>query len=157
MSEFYVAAAGAAAALAGLVIVALSVNVKEVIDIPGMSTRAAAAISLLVAATVISLASLVEQPPFWTGVEIVVSGAVALTFAIISMAKLAKQRADWMALWSALFRTGIAAIPALLFILGGVLVLIGIEGVGAVVALGTILAIVVAVINAWVVLIEIRR
>jgi modulator of FtsH protease len=157
VNEFYVAAAGASAALAGLVIVALSVSVKQVINIPGMSTRSAASISLLVAATVISLASLVEQAPIWTGIEIVAAGIVTLIFAIDSMVRLAKVREEGMALWSALFRTGIAAVPALLFILGGVLVLLGIKGVGGVLALGTILAIVVAVINTWVVLIEIRR
>lgn len=157
MSEFYVAAAGASAALAGLVIVALSVSVKEVIDIPGMSTRAAASISLLVGATVISLAALVEQAPIWTSLEIMLAGVVTAIFAVASMVRLAKVRPSTMSLWSALFRTGMALLPAVLFILGGVLVLAGIEGVGAVIALGTILAIVVAVINTWVVLIEIRR
>jgi hypothetical protein len=39
-SEFFVATAGAAAALAGLIIVALSVNIQTILNIPGMTSRA---------------------------------------------------------------------------------------------------------------------
>ena len=42
-SEFAVAAAGATAALAGLVIVGISVNIKEILAFPGLTARAAAA------------------------------------------------------------------------------------------------------------------
>jgi hypothetical protein len=40
--EFFVATAGAAAVLAGLIGVAMSVNIKTILNIPRMASRAAA-------------------------------------------------------------------------------------------------------------------
>jgi hypothetical protein len=47
-SEFFVATAGAAAALAGLIIVAMSVNIQTILNIPSMTSRAAATIASLI-------------------------------------------------------------------------------------------------------------
>ena len=155
-TDFFVATAGASAALAGLVIVALSVSVDRVIAIPGMSSRAAAAIGLLVAATVIALAGLIDQPDAWFGVETIVIGLGALWFAVNSMIRVLGARAG-SSVPSALLRTGIAVIPALLFTIAGVLVLIQGSGAAVILGLGAILAIIVAVIDTWVVLVEIKR
>lgn len=156
MNEFYVAAAGACAALAGLVIVALSVSVKEVIDIPGMASRAGASIALLIGATVIALGSLVDQPAGWTGTETLIAGAACLVLAVISMVALGRSPHPG-SLPSKLFRTGIAIAPALLFMAAGVLIFGENVWAGALIGLGTILAIIIAVLDTWVVLIEIRR
>lgn len=53
------ALAAASAALAGLIMVVLSVNVREVLAYPGVSARAAAALALLVLTLVCSLLGLV--------------------------------------------------------------------------------------------------
>jgi hypothetical protein len=50
--EFLVATAGAAAALAGLIIVAMSVHIKTILNIPGMTFRAAAPIASLILSVV---------------------------------------------------------------------------------------------------------
>ena len=60
-SEFFVAAAGAAAALAGLIIVAMSVSIDDVVKIPGMTSRAATAIAMLVLVTAVALAGLIPS------------------------------------------------------------------------------------------------
>jgi modulator of FtsH protease len=155
-TDFFVATAGASAALAGLVIVALSVSVDRVIAIPGMSSRAAAAIGLLVAATVIALAGLIDQPDAWFGVETIVAGLAALWLAVDSMVRVVRARAG-ASLTSALLRTGIAVVPALLFAIAGVAVLVGGAAASVILGLGSILAIIVAVIDTWVVLVEIKR
>ncbi len=155
MSEFYVAATGAAAALAGLVIVAMSVNVDKVVKFPALVSRAAASIAILIAATVSCLAALVEQAGLWTGLEIIVAGAIALILALVSVRSMLLHRGG-ATLASALLRTLIAAIPALIFVIAGVLVLFGIDA-GPLLAIGTMLAIAVAVVNTWVLLVEIRR
>ena len=156
-SEFFVATAGASAALAGLIIVAMSVNVELMITIAGMTSRAASAIALLVLGTVVSLVGLIpHQPAVAVGVEIGILGMGGLGFAIDSMVKVFRARAG-RPLYEALTKTLVLVIPALAVVVAGVLVAIGIEAGTYVLAFGVIAGMVAAVINAWVVLVEIRR
>jgi modulator of FtsH protease len=57
--NFYVATAGAAAALTGLVFVGLSINLSRVLEIPGMVARSGESILLLGLALLVSLQSLI--------------------------------------------------------------------------------------------------
>jgi modulator of FtsH protease len=155
-TDFFVATAGASAALAGLVIVAMSVSVDKVIAIPGMTSRAAAAIGLLVAATVIALAGLIDLPVAWFGVEVVIAGLASTWLALFSVVLVVRNRAG-SSLASALFRSGIAIIPAVFFVIAGIVVLAGGTGAPVLIGLGAILAIIVAVVDTWVILVEIKR
>ena len=160
-SEFFVATAGAAAALAGLIIVAMSVSVDKIIAIPGMTSRAATAIGLLIATTVISLAGLIDQPAWAFGAEGLAFAAAALALAVDSMVRVVRGRGT-SSLGAALFKTAIGAVPAILFGVGAVCVLCGgasNSGAGAAIwiGIGALLAIIVAVLNAWVLLVEIKR
>jgi modulator of FtsH protease len=154
---FFTAGAGAAAALAGLIIVAMSVGVDQMITIPGMTSRAAAAIALLIGATVISLAGLLPvqgDVPF--GIEVIVLGGVALWFTVDSAVKVIRGRAS-ATVAEAVIKAGIGILPALAFVIGGVLLALGLAAGLWWIAGGIGGAIVVAVINAWVVLVEIKR
>ncbi|MFT4283648.1 MAG: hypothetical protein QM598_02290 [Protaetiibacter sp.] len=156
-SEFFVATAGAAAALAGLIIVALSVSVDAIIRLPGMTSRAAAAIALLVVATLISLAGLIPgQPEAAFGVEALVLGLAALAFSVQSTVQMTRARGQFSRA-SALVRGGLGVIPALLFAAAAVLVLAGAPAALPVLGIGMLCAIAVSVVTAWVVMIEIRR
>jgi len=57
-SEFLVAIAGASSALTGLVFVALSINLARIIELPGVSGRAAETLIVLAGALIGSLAAL---------------------------------------------------------------------------------------------------
>lgn len=156
-SEFFVATAGAAAALAGLIIVALSVSVDAIIRMPGMTSRAATAIALLVAATVISLAGLIPGQPAWAfGVEALAAGLAATGFALVSTVKVVRGHGQF-SVGSALLRAGISLVPALLLVVGALLALVGSHATMPVLGIGMLLAIAISVTTAWVVLVEIRR
>ncbi len=155
MSDFFVAAAGAAAALAGLVIVAVSVSVDKIITIPGMTSRAAVAIGLLAVTTIISLACLIEQAVVWTGVEVLGAGIAAFVLGIDSTVRVTRGRGD-AALLGAISRAGIAIIPAALYLVSGLIILAG-HSAAPILGLGTLLAILVSVLITWVILVEIKR
>lgn len=71
-SDFFVATAGASAALAGLVIVAISVNIKPILTSTALPKRAAATIGVLLMILAAASAGLIKaQPPPALGAELV--------------------------------------------------------------------------------------
>jgi len=156
-SEFFVAAAGASAALAGLIIVAMSVSVDQMIAIPSMTSRAAAAIAVLIVATVGSLAGLMPgQGLVALGVEVLVLGLGALGFTVYSAVRVMRARGG-ATLAQALLKSLLGVLPAAAFTVAAVLLMLGSAGGLRWLAAGIVFAIVVSVVNAWVVLVEIRR
>lgn len=154
--EFFVAGAGAGAALAGLIIVAMTVSIDTMLALPGLTSRAATAIGLLVATTIISLAGLIDQPAWAFGVEALLIGLAAAALAIDSMIRVVRGRGEF-SLAGALFKTAIGVLPAGLFVVGAVCALCGSETAAVWIGIGSLVAIVVSVLNAWVLLVEIRR
>jgi modulator of FtsH protease len=153
-SDFFVASAGASAALGGLIIVAISVSVGEMIAIPGMTSRAATSIALLVLVAVVSLAGLIpHQPVLYFGLEAALSGAVCLGFAVNTFVRLAPANSPGRTL----AKGTPLAVPALLVTLGGLVIAAGAEAGLGLLAAGVLLAVAAAVVDAWVVLVEIRR
>jgi hypothetical protein len=76
-AEFGVAAAGAAAVLAGLVFVAVSINLERVLTVPGLPGRGGECIVMFVGALIASLLLLVPgQSNAALGVELVITGAM---------------------------------------------------------------------------------
>jgi hypothetical protein len=60
-SNFLIAEAGGAAALTGLIFVAVSINLSKILEYPGVSTRAAEAILVLLGALLVSSIALVPS------------------------------------------------------------------------------------------------
>ena len=74
-NDFLVATAGAVGALAGLVFVALSINLAKIIEFPGVASRAAETIVLLAGSLLATLLLLVPQDsPRMAGVMLLVVG-----------------------------------------------------------------------------------
>lgn len=159
--DFAVVVGGAAAALAGLLIVAMSINVEEILRFRGLPARAAAALVTMLSPLVVAVLLLVPgQSDVVLGVELVVLGLLLGYGLLGPLGRLSgfreQAREDTLGQWL----VGTAAPIALL--VGG-LVLSGIGvATGAIGGLYWLVPAVLAAVlggttQAWVMLIEIRR
>jgi len=152
-SDFFVASAGAAAGLAGLIIVAMSVNIETIVKIPSMPSRAGSTIANLVLIVIASIAGLMAALPVAVFGAIVLVGALGcLGLAVDSTVQIVRKAG-----LSGLVRGAVGVLPGLCFVVGGALLVAGLESGMYWVSAGILLAFVGSVLNAWVLLVEIRR
>jgi hypothetical protein len=77
-SEFSVAVVGASAALAGLLVVAVSINIEQILAVRALAGRALSTMLLFVVPLVVGILVLVPgQAPTALGLELIVTGVVA--------------------------------------------------------------------------------
>jgi hypothetical protein len=155
-TDFNVAMLGATAALAGLVIVAASVNIREIITSGTLTPRLAAGISALVLALIVSgLALIPEIDPRWLGVLIVVATAIAGSFQINATRVIARDPATED--HARVAKSVIGFLPIIAYLAAGALLAAG-QTVGLLLAAaGALLAIVSAILISWIVLVEVLR
>jgi Ca2+/Na+ antiporter len=157
-SNFFIAAAGASAALAGLVIVAVSVNIASILKYPHLPARAAAAIGSLILILVASMAALVPQPARYLGVEILVFAAGCWLLEFQSMRKsVAASREHHRPQSESLWEIATVQVQLLPFLIGAILLMAGRPAGMYWVAAGTIAIFIFSTLNAWVLLVEILR
>lgn len=158
-SDLFVAAAGASAALAGLVFVAVSINLERILKFEGLPERALETVVLLIGVLLISLVCLIPgQSHVALGLELLAVGLVTAYVIVRQPATSsdpdpdpAAERARVRSRWAVRLA---ATVP---LIVGGATVLA--EGGGGLywIVAGIAFAIVGAVANAWVLLVEILR
>lgn len=155
-SDLYVAAAGASAALAGLLFVAVSINLDRILEFPGLPERALETLALLLGVLVVCIVGLIPgQGNVALGVELLaVSLALAALVFRLPTAYTGPEEVPPAYLWSRWIVRLTATVP---FVVGGVSVIA--EGGGGLywVVAGIVFAVVGAVANAWVLLVEILR
>ncbi len=157
-SEFNVAMVGATAALAGLLIVAMSVNIGEIMKSPSLPPRAASSIASLVLAIAAGALGLVpHQQRALDGVEVLVGAVIASAFQVHAIRVILTD--DRPA--TSMQRAGkglLGVLPVAAFLVGGALLVAGAGSAGLVaVAIGSVLAVIAAIMIAWVVLVEVLR
>jgi hypothetical protein len=152
-SEFLVAAAGAGAGLAGLVFIGISINLKPILDAPGLPTRAGQTIVVLATALAVSLGLLGPgESRVAAGLIVLLLGGggwFAVTyFQIRSTAVVRQHRRGPIVLMQ------LATVP---FLISGVSMLASFGGGLYWMQAGVILSYLVGLVNGWVLLVEIMR
>ncbi len=155
--NFFVAEVGASAALAGLVAVAISINIARILAYPHLPARAAETLALLTSIFVLaSLGLLPGESERLFGAEAIVVALASLSFAARA------QTMSWgfksgASLPRRVARSAVTAVVHGALIVGGVILIAGATGGLYWVAAGVIAALASGVWNAWVLLVEILR
>ncbi|HXL99102.1 MAG TPA: hypothetical protein VN932_04160 [Rhizomicrobium sp.] len=157
-ADFFVAELGAAAALTGLVIVGISINIARILAEPGLPGRAAETLVTPAGVMIASTYALVPHQPDWLfGLELVTTGIVM--WAIPTRIQIRAIRAGHGQIGPAwgFPRVALALFSSWPFIVCGVLVLQHAAGALYWIVPGVVVALIATVINAWVLLVEILR
>jgi hypothetical protein len=156
-TDLFVASAGASAALAGLVFVAVSINLERILAFRGLPERALETLLFLVSVLLISVVALVPgQSHVALGLELLVVSlaidAIVMRQPTIQVEEGEVMRRSWqVSRWTLRL---VATVPFLI----GAVSLIAHSGGGLYwLVAGIVLAIMAAVANAWVLLVEILR
>jgi len=154
-SDLYVASAGASAALAGLVFVAISINVEAIVNNKGLPDMGLVTIMLLVGVLVVSLFGLIpDQSNQDLGTELLVQSIIWTVaigwFAIRSLP-------DENNLERSVSRLGLPALGTLPYVAGAIFLVSGSDTGMYFIFAGMIGAVLAAVMDAWILLVEIRR
>jgi len=155
--ELFLAETGASAALAGLLFVAISINLTKILEVRGLVGRAGEAIVFLVAVLIVSPLVLVpDQPRVALGTELLVTGLLAWSILVGIHVKAVRGRIGPSPA-VLVGRVVMAQVAVLPFLVAGVSLLLGAGGGLYWLVPGVVFCLLIAVLNAWVLLIEIVR
>lgn len=155
--DFFVAQVGASAALAGLLFVGLSINMSKIVANASLPNRALQALTLLFSILIVSSVMLVPgQPLLLLGIEVAGLGvgfcAVTTRVTLTSLRKVAREYRPWHAVES-----GVVILAPLFYAAAGcAMVVRGASGFYLVVP-AILASFVIAIIDSWVLLVEINR
>lgn len=155
-ANFFVAELGAAAALTGLVIVAISINLKEILKTSSLPGRAIETLAMLVAILFAATFGLIPgQPQPVLGGEWVLVGAVL--WAIMASAQFRTKRATGEPAWSLPLRFLLGQCASLPYIVAGASLASGAAGGVYWLVPATVFCVFGGMFNTWVLLVEIIR
>jgi hypothetical protein len=156
-STFFSAETGASAALVGLLFVAVSINLTEIVKMRQLVARSAKALFALMGVLIASILCMVPgQPVRWLGCELAILGLTVWLTTTLSQNSALRENPyvkKWEKVWLVIL-TQLSAIPV---VAAGVSLFLGFGGGLYWLVPATILSFIAALIDAWVLLIEIQR
>ena len=154
--DLFVAMAGAAAALTGLIFVAVSINLEQILKYRALPVRAVETLSILLGLLLLSVCILIPgQSLTALGLEMLILGTVLA--AVLLMRRLRVPRAPDEPLTWTLAPAVVILASTLPMIAAGISVLVGRGGGLSWLVPELIAGFVGAVFNAWILLVEIHR
>jgi len=157
-TAFFSAELGAAAALAGLVMVSISINLPKILEDPSLPGRAAETLALPTGVVVVASYVLVPgQSAVALGSEIAGAGALMWllpTYLQLRLRHAQGRGAHWRNFVPRVLLTQVSALPV---IAAGGMLMTGTPGAFYWMVPGIVTALISTVINAWVLLVEILR
>ena len=155
--NFFSATAAAAAALAGLIFVSISINLTKILTLVGVADRALEAMTLLLGVLLVSIVALAPGVPDRVlGAAIVAVEGVVWLIAVTLQLRQYRRRLQ-QPLWWLVNRVLLCQLAAVPFCIAGLSLLLGDAGAMAWTVPGTVFSFVGAANSAWVLLIEILR
>lgn len=153
--DFFVAQAGVAGALIGLLFVAVSINLARILQFPQLPTRAVEALVLFFLVLVVATLALVPgQSLGRLGAELLATGGAAW---VLQLSFLIRTREADRRYARRSVRIVLNQLPPVPFLLAGAGMLAGDPGAGLWLMPGTLLCFGAGVFGAWVLLVEIHR
>jgi modulator of FtsH protease len=156
-SDFAVGIAGAGAALTGLLFVAVSINLERILSLPHVPRRAAQSLILLATPVFTAIAILTPGQPTWgVGVELILIAAVVGSALVLAGQNRAAEQPFWSWLVNGVLSSVVLSLGTLV---AGISLVADLPGLGGLywIPLGTALAWLGGLFNAWVLLVEIMR
>jgi hypothetical protein len=156
--ELFLAEAGASAALGGLLFVAVSINLHRIVALRGLPGAALGSIVLLVAVLMVSTFALVPGQPRWVlGGEVLVVGIAAWSILTAIWLRALRAPVPNQPRFVPVVSTVVTQAATLPFVIAGVSLLLRAGGGLYWLVPGLAFSLIVAVVNAWVLLVEILR
>jgi modulator of FtsH protease len=155
-TDLFVASAGATAALAGLLFVAVSINVERILSYRGLPERALEALLVLVGALVVSIFVLAPVDDAALGWLVLATGAV-VSGAVVLLERISLPERQDRSVPGTIGQLFLSVVGTLPFVVGGISLVAGGGGGLYWVLAGVVGAVVAAASNAWVLMIEILR
>jgi modulator of FtsH protease len=155
--NFFIAEVGASAALLGLLFVGVSINLSRIISIPGLPNRALLALIILLTILIVSSLLLVPaQPPTLIGIEILIVGLISWIIVTSLDVKILRTRQAQYRL-PYMVNITLSQFALLPYVIAGIIVLT--HGAGGIYWLvpAIIISFMKAILDAWVLLVEINR
>ncbi len=156
-ANFGLAAAAAAATLAGLLFVALSINLQRILAFPNLPGRAAQTLILFATPLVIGIFLVVPgQSPTVLGWELLVTGATVGAVQLLIDARSPQSDKETQLTWL-VGRIGPPVVVCGCLVIAGATTLAGAGGGLYWLVPGVLAALIFGLVNAWVLLVEILR
>ncbi len=154
---FFGAVAAASATLAGLLVVAISINISRILEFPNLPDRAASALIPLVGIMIEALLAMVPaQAPALFGIEVLAVSAVSWLGSIFLLLRSFQRLDSYSPRWL-IQHIAMNQAQTVTPLVAGFLLALRVGGALYWIVPGVVVTMVMGVVNAWVLLVEILR